>query len=422
MDSALLAAAAAEREAVQRALLRRNRTMATALLLLAAALHVGLRMLPDPGFAVRLALAGSEAAVIGALADWFAVTALFRHPLGLPIPHTAIVPNNQGRIGEGLRHFVERHFLDPAIVAEKLRLAEPVEVAAHWLRQPDNAHRLAASVVAAGPDLIRAVENDDLRRFVSTAFGRQLREVAISPMLGKAIALLLSSGQHRPLVERIVAAGIVFIDRHEGQLQVTVEQKSAWWMPKSVDRRISHSVVESLKQMLRDLLDPASPASRELDAAVAGFARGLENSAAVQAQFEQLKNRVVEQPEIERWIQELWTRLRDETLGDLESADSRTTRWVASSLQSIGETLENDSGLRAKLNALIQQMPYGVIEPTRDGVGRFLVAVVRSWDARTISDKVELALGADLQYVRISGTIVAAIVGSALFLLTELTG
>lgn len=411
-----------EREAAQRALLRRNRSIATSLLVLVGALYAALKAVPAPGFAVQLALAGSEAAIIGALADWFAVTALFRRPLGLPIPHTAIVPRNQHRIGEGLRHFVERHFLDPAIVSEKLRAAEPVEVAAHWLRQPENAGRLAASVVTACPDLIRAVENDDLRHFVSMALGRQMRDVAISPLLGKAVALLLSSGQHRPLVDRLVAAGIVFIDRHESQLQVTVEQRSAWWMPKSVDRRISHSVVESLKQMLRDLLDPASPASRELDAACAGFARGLENSAVVQDQFERLKNRIVEQPEIEGWIQDLWSRLRDEALRDLESPDSRTTRWVAAALQSIGETLENDAGLRAKLNGLIQQMPYGVIEPTRDGIGRFLVAVVRSWDARDISDKVELALGADLQYVRISGTIVAAIVGSALFLLSKLIG
>lgn len=409
-----------DHEAGQRRLLRRNRRLATGLLLFAASLFVALRFVPEPGFWTLLLRAASEAAIVGALADWFAVTALFRRPLGLPIPHTAIIPSNKDRIGDGLGSFVERNFLEPSLVVAKLRSVDPAARLVRWLNAPGTAEALAARLVATMPGVIRSIEDRELRDFFGRALGEQLRGTEVAPVIGKVLGVLVASGQHQPLLERAVAWALDLVDRNQGRLEAMVGQRSGWWIPKAIDRRVARSLSSGAHDYLKELLDPASPMRIRMELAIEDLARDLQDDADTRAQVEAAKARLLDQPEIQAWLGGLWDEVRRITLHDLERPDGRTREALVTGLRSLGSALEADPAMRARLNASVERLALDLIAPWRRGIGRFIAEVVHGWDARTVSDRIETAVGSDLQYVRISGTIVAALVGSTLFLATRL--
>ncbi|WP_192499192.1 DUF445 domain-containing protein [Skermanella pratensis] len=409
-----------DHEAAQRRLLRRNRRLATGLLLFAATLFVALRFVPEPGFWILLLRAASEAAIVGALADWFAVTALFRRPLGLPIPHTAIIPSSKDRIGDGLGSFVERNFLEPSLVVAKLRSVDPAARLVGWLNAPGTAEALAVRLVATLPGVIRSIEDRELRDFFGRALGEQLRGTEVAPVIGKVLGVLVASGQHQPLLERAVAWALDLMDRNQGRLEAMVGQRSGWWIPKAIDRRVARSLSSGAHDYLKELLDPASPMRIRMELAIEDLARDLQDDADTRAQVEAAKARLLDQPEIQAWLAGLWDEVRRITLDDLERPDGRTREALVTGLKSLGSALETDPAMRARLNASAERLALDLISPWRRGIGRFIAEVVHNWDARTVSDRIETAVGSDLQYVRISGTIVAALVGSALFLVTRL--
>ncbi|EWY37260.1 membrane protein [Skermanella stibiiresistens SB22] len=409
-----------EHEAGQRRLLRRNRSLATGLLLFAASLFVALRFVPDPGFWILLLRAASEAAIVGALADWFAVTALFRRPLGLPIPHTAIIPSNKDRIGDGLGGFVERNFLEPSLVVAKLRSVDPAARLVRWLNAPGMAEALAARLAASLPSLIHSIEDRELRVFFGRALGEQLRGTEVAPLIGKVLGVLVASGQHQPLLERAVGWAIDLVERNQGRLETMVGQRSGWWIPKAIDRRVARQLSQGAHDYLSELLDPASPLRIRMELAVEDLARDLQEDADTRAQVEDAKSRLLDRPEIQAWLGGLWDEVRRITLDDLERPDGRTREAVTTALRSLGAALEADPAMRARLNASVERLALDLITPWRRGIGRFIAEVVHGWDAGTVSDRIEMAVGSDLQYVRISGTIVAALVGSVLFLVTRL--
>ncbi|WP_207480796.1 DUF445 domain-containing protein [Arenibaculum pallidiluteum] len=405
-----------------RRLLRRNRALATGLLLLMATLFLGTTLVPAPGFWWQLLHATAEAAVVGALADWFAVTALFRHPLGLPIPHTAIVPRSKDRIGEGLGAFVERNFLDPDLVAARLRAAEPSRRLLVWLRAPGVAAMLADRITAALPALARSAGDDELRQWLGTALGDRLRGVAVAPLLGRVLEAVLQSGQHQGVVERLVAAALDYVERNEGRFQMLVGERTSWWVPRAVDRRVAQAVSSGLRELLADLLDPASLPRIRLEMAVEELARDLREDPDTRARVEAAKLGVLDHPEIQAWLGTLWDSLRDAALRDATDPEGRIRAGVTAALRASTRALAEDPALRRRLDHAVEAAALRLVVPWRRAIGRFIADVVRGWDARTVTERLEEAVGSDLQYVRISGTCVAALVGAALFLVTWALG
>lgn len=394
----------------------RNRALATGLLVLMAFLFVALKFVPQPGFWTQMLRAAAEAAVIGALADWFAVTALFRHPLGLPIPHTAIVPRNKDRIGDGLGRFVERNFLDPDLVATRLRALDPATRLAAWLTRPGNAEAVADRLAATLPGLIRSAEDRELRNFFVQAQGERLRSVEVAPLLGRVLDLLLAGGHHQAAIERMVAAALDYVERNESRLESLVGERSGWWIPRTVDRRMARAVTQGVRELLAELLDPASHARIRLEMAVEGLAADLRSDPNTRAKVEATKRQILDQPEIQAWLGRLWDDMRGAILADLGGPDGRMRAAAAAALRSFGPSLEADPVMRTRLNVAVEALAVRLVVPWRRGIGRFIADVVRSWDARTVTERLELAVGSDLQYVRISGTLVAALAGTGLFL------
>jgi uncharacterized membrane-anchored protein YjiN (DUF445 family) len=399
----------------QRRALRRNRLLATGLLVLAAAAFFATRLAPEPGFWLLLLRAGTEAAVVGGLADWFAVTALFRHPLGLPIPHTAIIPRSKDRIGDGLGDFVERNFLAPDIIAERLRGLAPGRHFAAWLAEPENALRAADQIAAALPYVIGSLGDPAVRDFVARSFGEQLKELDLAPVAGRLITLFTASGQYDALFDRAVDGAKSLLAANADRIYLAVEERSRWWIPKAVDRRMAVALIEGIEEVLAVLRQPDSAARQRFRAAIEDLAASLAASPERQRRFNAAKNRLIEQPETQAWLGGIWDRLRRIFLDDLAAPASRTREAARTALLSLGRTLAQDREMQARLDATIEHAALAVV-PWRGQIGTLIAEVVRGWDARTVARRLELAIGSDLQYIRMNGTLVGACVGCALYL------
>jgi uncharacterized membrane-anchored protein YjiN (DUF445 family) len=403
---------------LQRRGLRRNRLIATLLLGAMATLFISTTLAAQPGFWIRLVRATAEAALVGGLADWFAVTALFRQPLGLPIPHTAILPRNKDRIGEGLALFIERNFLSPDILRAKLRSIDPARLVADWLSMPANADAVARRLVRMLPHVINAIDDRDFRVFIGEALGRHLADVELAPLLGQAITVLTANGFHETLIDRLLDFCRDFLEEREEQLYMAAEaQRRRWWIPKAINRQIARAIIGGVKELLSKLREPGAPARRNLLREIERLAEQLRTSPVYRARVEEAKLRLLEDAEVKAWLNSIWGDIRRVLLADLAFPQSRIDQAVGIAICSLAHHLRVDMAMRKRVNRTIEAMALEVV-PWRTGLAQFLIEVVRQWDASSFTNRVELVVGSDLQYIRINGTLVGGLVGCLLYLLS----
>lgn len=406
-------------EADQRRLLLRNRRIATALLLMVAAVFVGAGLVPHPGFWVRLIRATAEAGVVGALADWFAVTALFRRPLNLPIPHTAIIPHNKERIGAGIAGFIERNFLTEALVLAEVRNFNPAGRLADWLKAPGTAEAVAGRVVRALPQLFLALDDRALRGLAVRALGDRLQDARLAPVLGRMIGILTAKGYRDVAIDQVLELCSDFLARNRGQFEAIAAERRRWWVPKAIDRRIAEAIFDGLTELLMKLRATDDKGRSRLREAVDSFIEELLTSPERQAQIENFKRGLLESPEVQAWLASVWDAARNAGLAGLRSRSPRLHAAIASAVSSLGQVLQSDPAISARLNRAVEGAVSEAL-PWRRELVRFITGVVDKWDSQVCSDQIELALGADLQYVRITGTLVGACIGCSLFLLFAL--
>ncbi len=405
-------------ETLQRRSLRRYRLLALGLLAVVTGVFVATYWVPAPAFWTALVRAGAEAAMVGALADWFAVSALFRHPLGLPIPHTAIIPRNKDRIGEGLGAFVAGNFLEPRVVARKLQSLDLAQEVSRWLTQGDNAQALAERLASALALLIGSIEDREVRAFFAHALQQKLGEVDLAKLIGRLLEVLTERGHHQALFTRALRVSRGVLARNEQLIYQKVEDRSAWWVPKRIDKRIAAAIVAGVADLLEDLARPDHAARLEFDRSVQTLVLKLKASPRYREQVDRFKRELLESELLERYIADVWDAVRRMLVADIESQDSKLRTGLAGGLQAVGRALEKDAHMRARLNARLEKMILGGVVPWRTEIGTFIAEVVRSWDARTVTERLELAVGRDLQFIRINGTVVGALVGCVLFLIT----
>ena len=383
-----------------------------------AALFISTTLAPQPGFWILLIRATAEAALVGGLADWFAVTALFRQPLGLPIPHTAILPRNKDRIGEGLALFIERNFLSPDILRAKLRSIDPARLVADSLSMPANADAIARRLIRMLPHVINAIDDHDFRVFIGESLGRHLADIELAPLLGRAIAVLTANGFHETLLDRLLDFCRAFLEEREDQLYVAAEaQRRRWWIPKAINRQIARAIIGGVKELLSKLRESGTPARRKLLREIERLAEELRNSPVYRARVEEAKLRLLEDMEVKGWLGSVWGDIKRVLLADLASPQSRMDHALGAVICSLGHHLCVDTAMRKRVNRTIEAMALEVV-PWRTGLAEFLIEVVRQWDSSSFISRIELVVGSDLQYIRISGTLVGGLVGCFLYLVS----
>ena len=397
--------------------LRRNRLLATGLLALMIVIAIATRFVPSPGWLVQLVRAGAEAGIIGGLADWFAITVLFRHPFGIPLPHTAILPNNKDRIGRSLGSFVERNFLVPEVILPKIHQADLTGKIAGWLALPETAPMVSDWIITLLNRLVAASHNAEINEFIQHTVGQQLRTFDLAPPLGRVIDVLTTSPESDILFEKVVDTAESWIMANRTQIDEMVEQRSRWWIPKTIDRRIAAAIVDGTIDVLHRLRQRDSEVRVQLRTALASLVEDLMSSNDQRDKIQLLKNTLLDDPEVRAWITSAWDRLSHRLMQELSDPRSNVREAIHSVVLALAQSMQEDAFIHTRMEAVIERLLTQLFQ-WRGEIGLLIAEVVRSWDARTVSDRLELVLGSDLQYIRINGTIVGALVGCAIYLLS----
>ncbi|OQW41899.1 MAG: hypothetical protein A4S12_01340 [Proteobacteria bacterium SG_bin5] len=393
------------------------RLVATALLLLMAGVFIACRWIGPAHPAIGFARAFAEAAMVGGLADWFAVTALFRHPLGLPIPHTAIVPRNKDCIGDTLANFLRSNFLIPAVVARRMRRADVAGALGRWLAQPGaRDSRLRAGAGRLFADLLDALDQQRLGGMVKQTIGNRLRALDIAPLIGQALAAAIAKDRHLPLIAGIVHWSGRTLEANEALIRGVVHERSGSLMRwTGLDETLANKIIDGLQQLLVQMgEDRAHPMRAKIEEALAQLADDLQHSPAMQARVDKLKQEIIDNPAMQAWLDGLWESGRHALLRLARAPGGVRHGRLGEALRQLGETLQREPRLAAAVNRFTRRAAVGFAADYGDGVVRLVSETVRGWDTQTVTQRLENAVGRDLQYIRINGTIVGGLVGLVL--------
>ncbi len=409
MTSFALPAELSANDRARRRGLRRMRTVATCLLVLAAIVFV---LTHGQDGWQGYVNAAAEAAMVGAVADWFAVTALFRHPLGLPIPHTAIIPRKKQMLGESLQEFVTDNFLHEDVVRERLSDARVSERVGTWLSEPGHVRRLVDVGARVGSDALARVKADDVRTVVDAAIVPRLREEELGPVAGQLLESVLADDAHRGLVDLGLAELERWLVEHAGEVAAIIEQRAPAWTPQWLDRRVAGWAQEQALEWVRDVVhDPEHRVRGALDGYLTTLAHDLQHDPGTRARAERLKERVLDQPQVSITAVRLWDALRRALVEALQDEDGPLRARAVAELQALGERLRSDPALATRTDALLADGAAYVVERYGSELASVISATVDRWDGKETADRIELHVGRDLQFIRINGTVVGGLVG-----------
>ncbi|MCU0272117.1 MAG: DUF445 domain-containing protein [Acidimicrobiales bacterium] len=399
-------------EAERRADLRRMKRRATGLLVAATVVFVVARWLEERNSGWGYLRATAEAAMVGGLADWFAVTALFRHPLGLPIPHTAIIPERKEQLGRSLGGFVEEHFLTAELVAEKVRALRVGHRAAVWLGDPGNratAERQLATAIGGGIEVLR---DDEVQDGLEQAVLTRIRRVPAAPVAGRALELMTADGRHHDLVTAGARGIVRFVEEHRLELRSRFGRESPWWVPEPIDDRIFEKLFDGLRGFLVELADDPDHLVRDhLDRRLARLVEDLCADPGYRDRGEALKEELLAHPAVRAWTATLWQDLKAGLLAQTADPGSELRRRLADGIDGFAATLAEDAALQAKVDAWAESAVRWAVESYKSEAAELIATTVARWDPTEASERVELAVGRDLQFIRINGTIVGGLAG-----------
>lgn len=404
------------------AALRHMKRVAGLMILLMAAIFLTSRLLAAQFPWVEIPGAFAEAALVGGLADWFAVTALFRHPLGIPIPHTAIVPRNQARIGTTLGRFVATNFLKPEEVTAKLRQIDLPRIIADWLDQPENRARAAERMAKSVPAILNALDDEDVGRFMQTNLSARVKDIGVAPILGQIVQLLTNEGHHQRLLDELLERAHRLVHDNRELIEKRVDEQLPRWLPKAVDRAVYTKVLSALDNTLSEIRDPEGPWRQQFDEATQAFVQELRTSPEMRLKGEEMLHRLLANDTLKQYFHDIARSLKERILRDAHAEDSGLRRQIDAAMRVYGETLTRDPAIRHTLQSWIEQAINSTIVARREQIGDWIGSIVQKWDKDMIVTKLETQVGRDLQFIRINGTVVGGLIGLCLYLVERVTG
>ncbi len=390
------------------------RMIATGLLVLMAVVFVVSRLFQDRVTGLDFVTAFAEAAMVGALADWFAVTALFRHPLGLPIPHTAIIPTNKDRIADTMAGFLKANFLTPAVVARRMQAMNVARAAGDYLAAPS---RSSTGVRAGAAELFaEALESLDPQRLgeqVRHGLAAQLSRLEVAPLLGQMLTAAIADKRHLPLMEAMIRWAGKALEANESLVREMIhERANALLRFTGLDERLANSVLDGLYRLLAEVLvNPDHPLRAKVEEGLESLAHDLIHDPATRAKVEGMKQELIANPAVATWWQGVWERLRASLIAAARDPGSQMGGQFAGAVAELGAALQGDARLQRQVNRFARRSAVGIASRYGDQIVRLVSETVKRWDATTITARVEGAVGRDLQFIRINGTLVGGLVG-----------
>jgi len=407
----------------QRRGLRRMKAGSTGLLLMALVGYVLAARYRDaggPAWAGYIA-AAAEAGVIGGLADWFAVTALFRHPLGLPIPHTALLPNRKKELGRSLQSFVATNFLSESVIRDKIVRLGLIGRLAGWLVDPIHAARVVDEAATMVRGAVTVLRDEDVQRLLEHVVVRQLEHQQLGPPAGRLLGAFAEQGSQHRLLDLVIDNATEWLIANREQLLRVVSEQAPGWTPRFIDNRVAGRVHAEVLRFLAEVrADPRHKLRLALDTYLTKLADDLQHDPSTMAQAEQLKTRLLRHPEFRHAVTGLWAATKRMILDAADDPHNELREQAVQGVVALGIRLRDDVTLRAKIDRWVENAGTHLVTTYRDDVTAVISDTVDRWDAKDTARKVELQVGRDLQYIRINGTVVGSLAGLLLFTLSQL--
>ncbi len=416
---------------------RETRLIATGLLLAMAGLFLLARTMIQTGGGIGgwmgwgYLRAFAEAAMVGGLADWFAVTALFRRPLGLPIPHTAIIPENKDRIADALAGFLQSNFLTPQVVARRMVGLDVAGLAGSFLTAPRGGPRGGQSRIAAGAasligDVLESLDREKLGGMAKQALRQQITRIDLAPLLGRMLHAMIADGRHLPLIEALLVKTAQTLEANEGLLRTMIHERAnalVRWI--KLDERLANTILDGIYKLLAEaVVDPAHPLRVKIAEGLETLAHDLVENPAMRARIDAMKAEALANPAFADWLEALWERLRTGLLRAVRSPGGtlggQLGMGLAEAMTDLGRALQDDARLRLLINRFSRRTMVGIASRYGGQIVRLVSETIRRWDARTVTNRIESAVGRDLQFIRINGTLVGGLVGLMLHTLDQL--
>ena len=418
-----LAGADSAADAERRRGLRRMKVVALSFLLGATAVFLFCTWWQSTGAPpwVGYVRAAAEAGMVGALADWFAVTALFKHPLGIPIPHTAIIKRKKDQLGEGLSDFVRENFLSPENVETKLRDADVASRTGKWLAHPANAERVAAEVSTVLRVLVEMLRDDDVQQLLDRMIVKRIAEPQWGPPIGRVLTSLLEEGRQEALLQLLADRAFQWSLDADEIIERVIERDSPTWSPRWVD----HLVGDRIHRELMDFTDkvrrnPDHELRRSATRFLFEFADDLQNDADTIARADAVKEQLMARDEVARAAETAWTTLKRLVLEGVDDPSSTLRTRIADTVIRIGASLRDDAGLRDKVDGWMVRAAQHLVSQYGVEITAIITETIERWDAQEASRRIELHVGRDLQFIRINGTVVGALAGLAIYAIAQL--
>ncbi|MFG2883856.1 DUF445 domain-containing protein [Streptomyces sp. NPDC048297] len=404
---------------------RRMKLTATGLLLFVAVVYVLAKWAANEGAGdwASYVAAAAEAGMVGAMADWFAVTALFRHPLGLPIPHTAIIPTKKDQLGVSLGEFVGENFLSQDVVRQRLRAVGIGSRLGAWLAEPEHADRVTAELATALRGALTVLRDSDVQAVVGEAITRRADVQEIAPGIGKMLEKIVADGGHRRAVDLVVARAHDWLVLHQGEVMSAVEGGAPGWTPRFVDRKVGERVYKELLRFVTEMQDmPSHPARGALDRFLTDFASDLQSDTDTRARVERLKREVLGRGEVQDLIASAWSAVRSMVLAAAQDEQSALRLRLRAALLSLGARMATEPKVQEKVDSWVEGAAVHVVTTYRKEITSLITDTVASWDAEHTTRKIEAHVGRDLQFIRINGTVVGSLVGLLIFTVSRAVG
>ena len=399
------------------------RWIATGLLIAMAVLFLLSRRLEPTGTAWGYARAFAEAAMVGGLADWFAVTALFRRPLGLPIPHTAIIPENKDRIADTMAAFLQANFLTPQVVARRMQALDAAGAAGLFLANPRGGeNRLRDGATSLMAEVLESLDQEKLGGMAKGALRAQIEKLDLAPLLGQLLGAMIADGRHMPLLESVIRRAAHALEANEDLIRAMIHDRANTilrWT--KLDERLANGILDGLYKVMAETIVVADhPLRRKIEDGLAELAHDLVHDPAMRERVERMKREILANPAFAAWLDALWERGRVGLLAAVRNPDGMLGGQIGLSLAELGRALQQDARLNVQVNRFARRTMVGVATRYGGQIVRLVSETVRRWDARTVTDRIEGAVGRDLQFIRINGTLVGGLVGTALHALDTL--
>lgn len=403
---------------------RRMRITATLMLVAMAAIFVTTHQMLGTHPVWGYVNAFAEAAMVGGLADWFAVTALFRHPMGVPIPHTAIIPKNKDRIADTMAAFLRSNFLTPVVVARRMREMNVAKAAGDFLTKGGGgeAGRIRAGAGQLFVEMLESLDPDRLGLQVKAGLARQAEKLDVSPLLGRMLETAIADDRHRPLIDGFIRwTGLTLEDNEDMVRDMVQARANAVIRWTGLDDRLANSVLDGLYKLLAEMhVDPNHPVRGKVEEGLKNLARDLQHDSEMRAKVERMKNDLLANPAVSDWWTGVWERMRLSLIDMVRNPDKAMDGQVGSSLAELGQSLQSDPALQIQVNRFARRTLVGIVTRYGEQIVSLVSNTVKGWDAGTITMRIERAVGRDLQFIRINGTLVGGLVGLTIHAAIEL--